>query len=169
MIAFIAGALFWARDTWQEFRALPALMRQQAEGLGQLEAAIMRLEGELGRRLAADRSPALGFPGTGHTVDDAAPGAWTLVRWRPVRPLRADCVPAGIDAWMVDADGTWFAVETALTPMPALEGETDLAFGVRVHPGMDRGRAQVLVQVSFDCGSHRQVETAPWLQFRVLD
>jgi hypothetical protein len=52
---------------------------------------------------------------------------------------------------------------------PALEGETDLAFGVRIHPLMDRGRAQVLVQVTFDCGTHRQVEAEPWLQFRVLD
>ncbi len=59
--------------------------------------------------------------------------------------------------------------ETAVAPMPALEGEADLAFGVRVHPQMDRGRAQVLVQITFDCGIHRQVETAPWLQFRVLD
>ena len=75
---------------------------------------------------------------------------------------------SAIDAWMVDRNGQWFSVETAVAPMPALEGEADLAFGVRVHPQMDRGRAQVLVQITFDCGTHRQVETAPWLQFRVL-
>jgi hypothetical protein len=138
-------------------------------GLTTLEATVTRLEAEVVRRLKGDHSPVLGFPGNRHNVDDGTPGAWTVLRWRPVKRLRADCVPSAIDAWMVDRTGQWFSVETAVAPIPGLEGEADLAFGVRVHPLMDRGRAQVLVQITFDCGTHRQVETAPWLQFSVLD
>ena len=169
LLVFLAGALLWARDTYDEFVKLPSLVRQQMAGLATLEATVTRLEAEVVGRLTEDHSPVLGFPGTKHGIDDGAPGAWTTLYWRPVERLRDDCVASAIDAWMVDRNGQWFSVETAVAPMPALEGEADLAFGVRVHPQMDRGRAQVLVQITFDCGTHRQVETAPWLQFRVLD
>lgn len=168
LVAFFAGAAIWARDTWEEFAPLPALVREQTRGLLTLEAAVARLEERVTRQDTADRSPVLGFPGDRHTVDDGAPGAWTVLRWRPVRTLRADCAPAAIDAWMVDAAGTWFGVETALAPMPRLEGEQDLSFRLRVHPGMTPGRARAMAQIAFDCGTHRQVEAAPWLQFRVL-
>jgi len=168
LMTFFAGAAIWARDVWDDFAPLPALVREQTRELGALEATVARLEGEVTRGVVADRSPVLGFPGNRHAVADAAPGAWTVLHWRPVRALRADCVAEAVSAWMVDAEGAWFAVETALAPMPALEGEQDLAFRLRVHPGMTPGRAQAIVQVVFDCGSHRQVETAPWLQFRVL-
>ena len=168
LLMFLTGTLFWARDTYDEFVNLPSLVRQQMGGLAALEATVTRLEAEVVRRLKEDRSPVLGFPGTKHGIDDGAPGAWTTLHWRPVERLRDDCAPSVIDAWMVDRNGQWFSVETGVAPMPALEGESDLAFGVRVHPQMDRGRARVLVQITFDCGTHRQVATAPWLQFRVL-
>ena len=169
LLVFMTGALLWARDTYDEFAKLPSLVRQQMGGLATLEATVTRLEAEVTRGLTEDHTPVLGFPGAKHGIDDGAPGEWTVLHWRPVERLRNDCVPSVIDAWMVDQGGKWFSVETTVVPMPALETETDLAFGVRVHPLMDRGRAQVLVQVSFDCGTHRQVETAPWLQFRVLE
>lgn len=174
LITFLAGAAFWIRDIYDEFAPLPALMREQMRGLSQLEATVTRLEGQVKQEQVTpdqgkgNRSPVLGFPGNLHSVDDGAPGAWIMLHWRPVRSLRGDCVPTAINAWMVDADGAWFAVETRLAPMPVLEGEQELAFGLRVHPGMVPGRARVLVQIVFECGSHRQVETAPWLQFRVL-
>lgn len=168
LLVFLTGALLWARDTYDEFAKLPSLVRQQMSGLSTLEATVTRLEAEVKRRLTEDHAPVLGFPGTKHGIDDGAPGAWTVLHWRPVERLRYDCVTSAIDAWMVDQNGQWFSVETAVAPMPALEGVADLAFGVRVHPLMARGRAQVLVQIIFDCGTHRQVETAPWLQFRVL-
>ncbi len=126
LVAFVAGAVFWARDAYQEIAALPALVRQQGQGLGELEAAVVRLELEVGRRAHPDRSPALGFPGNRHTVEDGTPGAWTVLTWRPVRRLRQDCAPGAVDAWMVDAAGAWFAVESALAPMPAIEGEHEL-------------------------------------------
>jgi hypothetical protein len=134
-----------------------------------LEDTVARLEANVVRRLQGDQSPVLGFPGKRHSIDDGAPGTWTMLRWRPVKRLRADCVPSGIDAWMIDRNGHWFSVATAVTPIPALEEEADLAFGVRVHSMMSSGRAQILVQGTFDCGTHRQVETAPWLQFNVLE
>ncbi|HUF85827.1 MAG TPA: hypothetical protein VMM59_00460 [Thermohalobaculum sp.] len=168
LMAFFAGALVWARDVHDEFAPLPVLVHEQMQALAALDAAVTRLEGQVTRGFASDRSPVLGFPGTRHGIGDGAPGAWTLLSWRPVRRLRADCVAEAVEAWMVDAAGAWFAVEMALAPMPALEHEQDLAFGIRVHPAMTPGRALALVQVSFDCGTHRQVEAAPWLQFRVL-
>ena len=169
LLVFLTGALLWARNTYDEFAKLPSLVRQQMNGLSTLEATVTRLEAEVKRRLTEDHAPVLGFPGTKHGIDDGAPGAWTVLRWRPVERLRDDCLPSMIDAWMVDQSGQWFSVETAVAAMPALEGAAELAFGVRVHSLMDRGRAQALVQIAFDCGTHRQVETAPWLQFRVLD
>jgi hypothetical protein len=168
LLVFLTGALLWVRDTYDEFAKLPTLVRQQMSGLAALEATVTRLEVQVVRRLKVDRSPVLGFPGTKHGIEDGAPGAWTTLYWRPVKRLRDDCVASAIDAWMIDSNGQWFSVETAVAPMPALEGEADLAFGVRVHPLMGLGRARVLVQITFDCGTHRQVETAPWLQFRVL-
>ena len=168
LLLFLTGALLWVRDTYDEFTKLPTLVRQQMSGLAALEATVTRLEAQIVRRLKGIRSPVLGFPGTKHGIDDVAPGAWTTLYWRPVERLRDDCVASAIDAWMIDRNGQWFSVETAVAPMPTLEGEVDLAFGVRVHPLMGLGRAQVLAQITFDCGSHRQVETAPWLQFRVL-
>ena len=168
LLVFFAGAALWGRDTYEEFANLPALMREQMSGLATLEVTVARLEAEVTRRLGGDHSPVLAFPGMRHGMDDGAPGAWAVLRWRPVKRLRDDCVPQAIDAWMIDADGEWFTVETAVAPLPVLQAETDFAFGVRVHPEMEPGRAQVLVQVTFDCRTHRQVETAPSLQFRVL-
>ena len=168
LLTFFAGALIWARETWDEFAALPALVREQGGGLALVETRLDRLETAVAGRPAPDRSPVLGFPGNRHAIADGSPGAWTVLSWRPVEGLRGDCVATGLDAWMVDAAGAWFAVETALAPMPLVEGRTELAFRVRVHPRMVPGRARAQVQVTFDCGTHRQVEAAPWLQFRVL-
>jgi hypothetical protein len=168
VLVFFGGAIFSLRETYDEFAKLPSLVRQQMAGLAALEVTVTRLESEIVLRLHGDHSPVLGFPGNRHSIDDAAPGAWAVLQWRPVKRLRDDCVPSGIDAWMVDQNGQWFSVETAISPVPALNGEADLAFGVKVHPSMGLGRAQVLVQIAFDCGTHHQVETAPWLQFSVL-
>lgn len=169
LLVFFAGALIGLRDTYDEFAKLPALVRQQVSGLATLEAKVTQLDAEVMRRFTVDQSPVVAFPGTKHSVDDGAPGAWTVLHLRPVRRLREACVPRRIDAWMVGRDEQWFTVETSVTLMPALEGETDLDFGVRVHPLMKRGRARVLVQVSFDCRGYPRVETTPWLHFRVLD
>jgi len=145
LLMFLTGAMLWVRDTYDEFAKLPSLVRQQMSGLTQLETVVTRLEAEVKLRLMEDRSPVLEFPGTKHVIDDGAPGAWTVLHWRPVQRLRDECVPGAIDVWMVDRSGQWFSVETALAPMPAIEGESDLAFGVRVRPQMDPGRAQVRV------------------------
>lgn len=167
LLVFLAGTLLWARDTYQEFAGLPELVRRQMDGLATLEATVTRLEVELKRRFEGDREPVFGFPGTGHSIDDGAAGAWTVLRWRPVRRLRADCLPVAIDAFMVDVAGQWFSVESAMTPMPALDGDADVAFGIRIPAAVHPGRARVGVQITSDCGSHMQVDPAPWLQFRV--
>lgn len=168
LVLFLSGAVFWVRDTYDEFAKLPPLVRQQMTGLAELQETVTRLEGEVKRRLTGDRSPVLVFPGTQHGVADAAAGAWTTLSLRPVRRLRDDCVPRGIDAWMVDHRGRWFSVETAMRSMPLLRDETDLAFGVLVPAATAAGRAKLLVQIVFECTAHRQVETVPWQQFRVV-
>lgn len=169
VVTFLAGAAFWLRDTYVEFRELPGLVRDQMAGLAAVEATVARLEDQVKRRLVGDHSPILAFPGTRHEIADAVAGAWTELRWRPVRVLREDCIPGALDVWVVDAGGRWFAAETSLAPMPGLAGEADLAFGVRLPAGLAAGRARAQAQITFDCGTHRQVERAPWLPFRVLE
>ena len=78
LLVFLTGALLWARETYDEFAKLPSLVRQQMAGLTTLEATVTRLEAEVMRRLQGDHSPVLGFPGNRHSVDDGAPGAWTV-------------------------------------------------------------------------------------------
>jgi hypothetical protein len=163
----MAGALLWAQETYQEFAGLPELVRRQMDGLTALEVTVTRLETELMRRFERDDEPVFGFPGTGHSIDDGAAGAWTVLRLRPVRRLRADCLPVAIDAFMIDVAGQWFSVETAMTPMPVLDGDADIAFGILIPASVHPGRARVAVQITSDCGSHMQVDPAPWLQFRV--
>jgi len=110
----------------------------------------------------------LGFPGRRHSIEDGAPGAWVILRWNPVRRLRSDCTPVSIDAFMIDIAGRWYSVQTSMKPMPFLEGDEDLAFGLQIPVGMAIGRARAGVQVTSDCGTHLQVETTPWQSFLVL-
>lgn len=169
LLAFFAGGVFWLRDTYAEFAQLPSLVREQQGALVAVEATVSRLEAEMKRRLVGDRSPILAFPGTRHAIGDGRAGAWTVLAWRPLRTLREDCLPVQMDVWMVDNSERWFSAPTTLVPMPALAGEADFAFGVRIPAEMAPGRARALTQVTFDCGTHRQVERAPWLHFRVLE
>jgi hypothetical protein len=168
LVAFLAGAVFWVRDVYEEFVDLPEMVRMQTEGLAALEMTVVKLEAELVKRLDGDRSPVLGFPGTRHSIEDGVPGAWVILRWHPVRRLRTDCTPVSIDAFMVDETGRWYSVQTSMKPMPFLEGDVDLAFGLQIPSGMVHGRARAGVQVTSDCGSHLQVEMTPWQSFRVL-
>lgn len=168
LILFLSGVALWVRDTYDEFAKLPPLVREQMSGQAELQATVARLEDEVMRRLIGDRSPVLGFPGTRHRATDAAPGDWTTVTWHPVRRLRVDCVPRTIRAWMVDSRNQWFSAETALRAMPALAEDAELAFAVRVPEAAAVGRARLLTQVDTNCATHRQVETAPWLHFRIF-
>lgn len=147
---------------------MPDLVREQTEALSALETTVAKLEAELVTRLNGDRSPVLGFPGTRHGIDDGVPGAWVVLRWSPVRRLRSDCTPIGIDAFMIDWTGRWYSVQTSLAPMPLLEGDEDLAFGLQIPMGMAAGRARAGVQVTSDCETHLQVEMTPWQPFRVI-
>lgn len=167
LIVFLSGVALWVRDTYQEFAKLPPLVRAQMSGQTELQATVARLEDEVMRRLITDRSPVLGFPGTRHRVADGVPGGWTTVTWRPVRRLRVDCFPRAMRAWMVDSRDQWFSAETALQAMPALAEDAELAFAVKVPEAAAVGRARLLAQVDTDCATHHQVETAPWLQFRI--
>lgn len=168
LLVFMAGALFWARDTIDQYLPLPGLVGGLAARVEAINASVARLEQAGNTGAVGDRSPVLAFPGTGHDAADARPGEWAQVRLAPVRTLRDDCRPTGVWAYMVDSSGRWFAVDTELAPMPHLTGDADLAFGVRVHPRMARGRARVSVQITHDCGTYQQVDTAPWMHFIVL-
>ncbi len=167
LLVFAASVLFWVRDVYDRFVDLPARVEALGEGVDALRSGVARLEaGPAGP--ATDRSPALVFPGTQHAIEDGRPGDVVTVSLAPVERVREDCRTGDLAAFMIDARGKWYSVETDLARVPQIEGSQGLAFGVTVHPGMAVGRAQFLVQMTQDCGSYRQVDSSPRLPFRVL-
>lgn len=167
LLVFASGVLFWARDVYDRFVDLPDRVAELAATIGELRSGVARLEaGRPGQ--AMDRSPALIFPGIEHAVEDGRPGGRVTVSLAPVQRVRGDCRNAELAAFMIDAAGRWHSVETDLARVPQVEGSQKLAFGATVHPRMAAGRAEFLVQLTQDCGSHRQVEASPRLPFRVL-
>ena len=167
LLAFLATAAFWARDIYDEYVILPAQfaeLRVKVDGL-RSEVALLEL-GEV--EVLIDRSPALTFPGMAHNVEDGSPGLPITVRFRPAERVREECHSGGLAAYMIDAGGRWYSVETDLARLPQFVGAQELAFGVQVHPRMALGRAQFMVQVVQNCGTHLQVDSSPRLHFRVL-
>lgn len=167
LIAFLATALFYARDVYDDFVDLPSRVAALQDTVGAIRSDIARVEAGQ-QRLTIDRSPALAFPGLRHVVEDGRPGTPVTVRFRPAERSRSDCHPGALAAYMIDAGGSWYSVETDLVRIPTFPGPQELAFGAEVHPRMEAGRAQFLIQVVQDCGSHLQVDSSPRLHFRVL-
>ena len=171
VVVFLATALFWARDIYEQFIDLPAHVAELRSSIGEMHQDIAQLDDRLDSRLAGsapDRAPVLVFPGTGHSVDDGQPGSFVTARLQPAKRVRDDCRTTGLVVFMIDARDRWYSVETDLLHPPQLSGQQDLAFAVRVHPRMAVGRAQFLLQATQDCGSHLQVDASPRLHFRVL-
>lgn len=167
LVVFAASALFWARDVYDRFVDLPARVAELGRTLDELQTDSTRsVTEETGPDV--DRSAALAFPGQGHAIEDGRPGDLVTVILAPVERVRGECRNSDLAAFMIDADGRWYSVETDLVRVPQIEGSQELAFGVKVHPRMDAGRAQFLVEVTQDCGAHRQVDSSPRLHFRVL-
>ncbi|MEM9140213.1 MAG: hypothetical protein AAGB15_10325 [Pseudomonadota bacterium] len=167
LLVFLATALFWMRDTYEQFVDLPADVAGLHTSIGALHDRIAHLEQNL-EPIAAVRTDALAFPGTGHSIGDGRPGSFVTVRLAPAKRVRPECRATGLASFLIDANGRWFLAETDLARMPHFSGSEDLAFAVRVHPRMAVGRAQFLVQVTQDCSTHLQVDSAPRLHFRVL-
>jgi hypothetical protein len=167
LLVFAASALFWARDVYERFVDLPARVSELGRALDELRTDSARSDAEQ-IRPEVDRSAALAFPGLRHAIEDGRPGDLVTVALAPVVRVREECRNSDLAAFMIDADGRWYSVETDLDRVPQIEESQELAFGVKVHPRMDVGRAQFLVEVTQDCGSHDQVESSPRLHFRVL-
>jgi hypothetical protein len=167
LVVFAASALFWARDVYEQFVDLPARVAELGRGLDELRTDGARSVAEQARP-DVDRSAALAFPGERHAIEDGRPGDLVTVVLAPVVRVREECRNSDFAAFMIDADGRWYSVETDLVRVPQIEGSQELAFGVRVHRRMDVGRAQFLVEVTQDCGAFRQVDSSPRLHFRVL-
>lgn len=167
LLVFLATALFWMRDTYEEFVDLPADMAEVQTSIGALHDRIAHLEEQL-EPIATVQTAALVFPGTGHSIDDGQPGSFVTVRLAHAKWVRPECRATGLAGFFIDANGRWFLAETDMVRMPHLLGSEDLAFAVRVHPRMSVGRAQFLIQVTHDCATHLQVDSAPRLHFRVL-
>lgn len=167
LLVFLATALFWTRDFYETLVDLPARVQEQRKVIDQINVAISRLEQKRSGPLI-DRAPALKFPGSEHGIEDGRPGSTVIARLIPTDWLRAECTATGLAAFMVDASGKWYSVETTLVRLPQLFGSQKLAFGVTVHPEMLPGRAEFLVEFRHDCGTHIQVDTSPRLPFRVL-
>lgn len=167
LFVFAASALFWARDVYDRFVDLPARVAELGTALDELRTDSARSDaGQAGRNV--DRSPALAFPGLRHAIDDGRPGDLVTVVLAPVVRLREDCRNSDFAAFMIDAHGRWYSVETDLVRVPQIEESQELAFGVKIHPRMDVGRAQFLLDVTQDCGANSQVDSSPRLHFRVL-
>lgn len=164
LLAFLATALFWTRDIYEQFVDLPHQVTDLRVSISDLRADLARLD----EQRENDRSPVLVFPGAGHSVGDGHRGAFVTVSLAPARRERDDCHTIALSAYMLDRSGRWFTVETDLTQLPFFTGAQDLSFAVQVHPRMQTGRAQFVAQVEQDCGTHRQVDNSPLLQFRVL-
>ena len=145
---------------------MPVRVQAQEQAVEALSAEVAALGA--GSVQTGDRSPALVFPGTLHGIGDGRPGAQVTAVLDPTEWVRADCRPSGFGAFMLDARGQWRSAETSLARFPQLAGAQRLAFGVRIHPDMAPGRAEFLLQVTQDCGSHLQVDSSPRLHFRVL-
>ena len=167
LLAFLATALFWMRDVYEQFIDLPTQVEELHGSIYELRQDVTRLDARLATAVT-DKAPALVFPGTGHGIADGQPGSFVTVRLQPAKRVRDDCRTTGLVAFMVDAVGRWFETETDLVHPPQLSGQQDLAFAVRVHPRMAVGRAQFLMQATQDCGTHLQVDSSPRLHFRVL-
>jgi len=168
LVMFVAGALIWARDTYEQFSRLPLQIGEQATRLEKIVGRVSALERKMAERAEIARGPIVEFPGTRHSIGDARPGDWTTVKLDPIVYRRSGCRISRLDAFMVDSRDQWFTAEIGLDRLPRLRNVTDLAFEVRVHPRMARGRAKAVIQFTHDCGSFRKVETAPTLPFRVL-
>jgi hypothetical protein len=167
LVVFAASALFWARDVYERFVDLPVRVAELGTALDELRTDGTRSEAER-IRPDADRAEALAFPGLRHAIEDGRPGDLVTVVFAPVTRIREECRNSDFAAFMVDADGRWYSVETDLVRVPQIEGSQELAFGVKVHRRMDVGRAQFLVEVTQDCGAYSQVDSSPRLHFRVL-
>lgn len=164
LLAFLATALFWGRDIYEQFIDLPEKVQDLRGSIVELRRDLARLD----QRAVDDRSPALVFPGTGHSVGDGRRGAYVTVTFSPAERVRDDCLTTALSVYMLDRTGRWFSVETDLATLPHFAGTQDLSFAARVHPRMTPGRAQFVAQIGQDCGTHQQVDNSPLLQFRVL-
>lgn len=166
LLVFLATALFWTRDLYERFVDLPQRVVAMQQAIGDLGDKIARLE-QTGLGVAPDRSVAVAFPGTGHGIEDGQAGDFVTVRLAPVRLIRKDCLIADMAGYMIDQQGVWFSVESQLSRLPNVADATRMAFGVRIHPDMAPGRAQFLIEISLDCGTHLQTDDSPRLHFRV--
>lgn len=167
LVVFATSALFWARDVYDRFVDLPVRVAELGRAMDELRMDSARLEtGKI--RAEVDRSAALAFTGQQHAIEDGRPGDLVTVVLAPVVRVREECSNRELAAFMIDSRGTWYSVETDLARVPQIEGAQELAFGVKVHPRMDVGRAQFLVEVTQDCGAHSQIDSSPRLHFRVL-
>ena len=167
LLVFGASALFWARDVYVEFVDLPARVAELSETVAALRSDVARFD-PVEEDAGVEDAPALEFPGTRHAIEDGRPGELVTVSFVPAVRVRAECRNSDLAAFMIDADGRWYSVKTDLARVPQIEEPQELAFGVRVHPGMDAGRAQFFVEVTQDCGTHSRVDSSPRLHFRVL-
>lgn len=165
LLVFAASVLFWARDVYEEFVDLPARVAALSGEVGELRSGVERLvAGQVAA--AAKGAPARDLPGTKHAIEHGRPGEVVMVSVVPAPWEQGNCA-IGITAVMIDAGGKWYQAEARLVERPEDEVLKELAFGVKIHPRMDVGRAELLVQLARKCGPDRQ-ETSLRLPFHVL-
>ena len=138
LLVFAASVLFWARDVYDRFVDLPARVAELGVKFDTLRSGVARLEAGRASQ-TVDRSPALVFPGSRHAIEDGRPGTRVTVSLAPVERVRGECRNSELAAFMIDAQGRWYSVETDLGRVPQIEGSQELAFRVKVHHGWPWG------------------------------
>ncbi|MEM1383437.1 MAG: hypothetical protein AAGG06_07295, partial [Pseudomonadota bacterium] len=163
---FVMGALLGGRDVWEVYATLPATVVEHGAALEHLTERVDALETPTdtaapdGSGPSAPRTPAA-------ILTDAQAGEWSLLHLGPLPEIKATCRPTKFDLKLIDRVGQWFEAETTLGgALPSLD--TAVALGVRVHPRMTLGRATAVASVSYDCGSHRTVQSVSIPAFTVL-
>lgn len=166
LIVFVASALFWVRDTYHRLVDIPVEVLKIGQAIEALRADVATT-GAQGIQ-PVDLSPAVSFPGSGHSIEDGAAGQRVVVRLEPLFVSRADCRLGDVWAFMEDETGKWFSVATDLVKLPVLLGAHDIAFSVAIHPAMAEGAARFLLQIAQDCRERRRIVSTPKLPFRVV-
>jgi len=165
LLVFAASVLFWARDVYVEFVDLPARVTVLSSEVGELRSGVERL---VAGQVAATAKGASARDGSGtrHAIENGRPDDVVMVSLAPAPWEQGGC-NTEIAAVMVDAGGKWYPAEAELVERPEGEDSRELAFGVKIHPRMDVGRAELLAQLARKCVP-RKGETSLRLPFRVL-
>lgn len=129
LMAFLAAALFWLRDTYDEIARVPVEIR-----------AIKRSVEALREEVQSDGRE-----------DRRAFGVGRIGDLSPVHGEQLVCHAADRIAAIVDSAGQWFMVERSTKGLQEIEGGQSYVFGAPDETDIAEGQARLLVQILMQC------------------